>query len=109
MLPDSGGLRVLGVADYGTLQETEVSYSPRFLDLAVAPARNRVYVTYEEKGDYFLGQYEASTLQELATIALPGRPEDLAPDPARDRAYLSLSDGEQSLLWTLDDDGRAVG
>ena len=40
-----GGLRVLGAADYGTLQETAVSYSPRFLQLALAPARNRVYVT----------------------------------------------------------------
>ena len=100
-----GGLRVLGAADYGTLQETAVSYSPRFLQLALAPARNRVYVTYEEKGDYLLGQYEASTLQELATVPLPGRPEDLVPDPVRNRVYLSLTDGEQSLLWTLNDDG----
>jgi DNA-binding beta-propeller fold protein YncE len=102
------GLRVLGVADYGILQKTEVSYSPRFLDIAVAPARNRVYVTYEDMGDYLLGQYEASTLQELATIHLPGMPEDLAPDPGRDRVYVSLTDGERNLLWTLDDDGRLL-
>jgi len=103
-----GGLRVLEVEGYGTLEETAVSYSPRFLDLAVAPARDRVYVTYAEGLDYFLGQYEASTLQEVATLVLPGQTQDLVPDPARDRAYVSLTDAAHSLLWTVDGQGRVL-
>jgi DNA-binding beta-propeller fold protein YncE/photosystem II stability/assembly factor-like uncharacterized protein len=103
-----GRLRVFDGADYSVLEEAAVSYSPRFLHLTIAPAPDRAYVTYEEGGDYFLGQYEASTLAELATITLPGRPEDLVADPAREQAYLSLSDGEQSLLWTVDDGGRLL-
>jgi len=103
-----GRLRTLDAADYGILEETAVAYSPRFLGLAVAPGPDRLFVTYEERGDHFLGQYEASTLQELATITLPGRPEDLAPDPARGRVYISLSDSEQSRLWTVDGKGRLL-
>ncbi|MFN2228664.1 MAG: hypothetical protein ACK2VA_02740 [Anaerolineae bacterium] len=103
------GLRVLAVADYdGIARETAVSYSPHFLDLAVTPTRDRVTLVYEEQGDYVLAQYAASTLQELSEVALPGRPESLAPDPARDLVYVSLSDGEQNLLWTLDGQGRLV-
>ncbi|MFN2241495.1 MAG: hypothetical protein ACK2U2_04355 [Anaerolineae bacterium] len=102
------GLRVLAVADYAILRETAVSYSPHFLDVAVAPTRERITLLYEEQGDYFLAQYDAATLQELSEVALPGRPESLAPDPARGLVYLSLSDGEQNLLWTLDEQGRLV-
>ena len=103
-----GGLRVLGVEDYGTLVETAVSYSPRFVDLAVAADQDRVYVTYAEGVDFYLGQYEASTLQEIATLPLPGQPLDLVPDPARNCAYVSLIGSEQSLLWTVDAKGRVL-
>jgi photosystem II stability/assembly factor-like uncharacterized protein len=101
-----GGLRVLDAADHTVIREAPVPYASRFLALAVVPGRDRVYLAYQEGADYLLGQYDSSTLQELATTGLPGPPDDLVPDPNRDRVYLTLNDGQQYLLWSLDGDGR---
>ncbi len=99
-------LRVLDAADHTVVQETSVSYSPRFLALAVEPGRDRLYLAYQEGADYLLGQFESTTLRELTTIGLPGPPGDLVPDPHRDRVYVTLNDGQQNLLWSVDGDGR---
>ena len=104
-----GGLRVLDAADHTLVHETSISYASRFLALAVVPSRDRLYLAYQEDADYLLVQYESSTLQELVTTGLPGPPDDLVPDPNRDRLYLTLNDGEQNLLWTIDGDGQLSG
>ncbi len=103
-----GGLRALDAGTYEALDQVSMGYAPRFLALAVDPENDRVYLAYEDQGGYFLAQFDASTLAPLVATALPGRINDLAPNPNRGQVYVTLDDGERSLFWTLDGDGSLV-
>ncbi|HSR32920.1 MAG TPA: hypothetical protein VLY63_20340, partial [Anaerolineae bacterium] len=102
------GLRTLDAEQYDVLGEVPVSYAPRFLEVVVDPAWGRVHLVYQEDSGYVLGQFDAATLQELAVTSLPGRPESLAADPNRNHVYVALNDGERSLLWVVDGNGRSL-
>lgn len=103
-----GGLRVLDAEGYGVLKQAPVPRASRFLHVAVSPAQNHVYLAYQDADGYVLTQYGAATLQELATTRLPGPPDDLEPDQNRDRAYVTLNDGQRNLLWIVDAKGRVL-
>jgi photosystem II stability/assembly factor-like uncharacterized protein/DNA-binding beta-propeller fold protein YncE len=102
------GLRILDAAQYDVLQELPIFSASRFLALAVDPVGGRIYLAYEDDGGYVLSQYDAASLEALASSELPGRPEALVVDPNRERAYLTLNDGERSLLWVVDGAGRTL-
>lgn len=101
-----GGLRSVDTQDYRVLQDVDVAYAPHFLGVVVEPSTGRVYATWQEGGDHYLGQYDAETLQELALSPLPGGPDDMVPDPSRALVYVTLNDGEHNLLWALDGRGQ---
>ncbi len=101
-------LRVLDAAGYTVLQQASVTYASKFLDLEADPSEGRVYLAYQDSAGYTLGQYDATTLQELTATDLPGRPDSIVADPNRDRVYVTLNDGEQNLLWILEGDGRLL-
>ena len=102
------GLRVLDAGQYDVLQDIPTYYASRFLAMAVEPIEGRIYLAYQDDDGYVLGQYDAHSLEELASTRLAGQPGELVPDPNRDRAYLTLDDGERSLLWVVAGDGRSV-
>ena len=68
----------------------------------------RVYLARAGAGGYSLDLYDAANLELLGATPLPGRPESLAVDPGRDRVYVTMNDGNQDLLWTLDGSGRKL-
>ena len=103
-----GGVRVLDVAGYKTLDQMSFLSPPQFVAMAVDPAENRLYIAYQDTGGPILAQYDAATLKTLATTALPGRPDALLPDPARRRVYLTLSNGQHNLLWVIGGDGSRL-
>lgn len=102
------GLRTLDAEQYDVLGEVPVSYAPHFLEVTVDPAGSRVHLVYQEDSGYVLGQFDAETLQQLAITSLPGRPESLAADPNRNHVHIALNDGERSLLWVVDGNGRSL-
>jgi photosystem II stability/assembly factor-like uncharacterized protein/DNA-binding beta-propeller fold protein YncE len=103
-----GGLRILDVEGYGILKQAPVPRASRFLFLAIGPAPGSLSLAYQDAEGYVLAQYDKATLQELATTRLPGPPDDLEPDQNRDRAYVTLNDGERNLLWVVDQKGRVL-
>jgi photosystem II stability/assembly factor-like uncharacterized protein/DNA-binding beta-propeller fold protein YncE len=102
------GLRVLDSASHGLLLETPMLHAQRFLALEVDPIGRRVYLALQDSEGYTLRQYDATTLDELASSSLLSRPDGLASDPNRGHVYVTLSDGERNLLWALDRDGHLV-
>jgi photosystem II stability/assembly factor-like uncharacterized protein len=103
-----GVLRSLDAATFDVLGQVSMGYAPRFLALAVDAVNARVYLAYEDQDGHFLAQYDAATLAPLVATVLPGRIYDLVPDPNRGQVYVTLSDGDHSLFWTLDSDGSLV-
>ena len=69
---------------------------------------DRLYLAYGDGEQYLLGIYEVPSLALVTTLSLPGRPDDLAVAAGRGRLYLTLDDGAQSLLWTLDRTGQLL-
>ena len=102
------GLRLLDVEGYGVRQEVAITGAPRFLDLAVAPGGERVYLVYRDAGGYGLSWHDAGTLQALGSRSLPGPVDDMVVDAGGGRLYLALNDGEQALFWTLDGSGELL-
>jgi photosystem II stability/assembly factor-like uncharacterized protein/DNA-binding beta-propeller fold protein YncE len=107
-LAGSGGLRLVDAGSRAPRHQVAVGVSPRFLLAGVDPAGDRLYLAYDDGGRTLLGIYQAASLVEVATLPLPGRPDDLAVDAGRGRLYLSLDDGRQSLLWTVDRGGQTL-
>ncbi|MEJ2207680.1 MAG: hypothetical protein P8129_01415 [Anaerolineae bacterium] len=102
------GLRVLVVEGYGVQQEVSLTTDPRFLALAAAPDQGRVYLASQDQGGYRLDIYRAGTLESAGSRSLPGPIDTMLPDPARERLYLTLNDGERALFWALDDSGQLL-
>ena len=103
-----GQLRVLDGQNYGPVDEVSIGDSPRFLDLGLDSGGGRLYLLYEDAGDIFLSLHDAQTLDVLSSRPLPGRPDDLIADTRLHRAYLTLEDGENSLLWVVDGSGELL-
>ncbi len=104
----SGGLRLLDAAGHAPQRQVAVGTAPRFLLSALDPAGDRLYLAYNDGGRFLLGIYDTPSLAEVATLALPGAPDDLVAGGEPGRLYLALDDGQQSLLWTLDRDGQKL-
>lgn len=107
-LAGNGALRLAGAAGRETRREVRVGTSPRFLLAALDAPGSRLYLAYNDGGRYVLGIHETPSLAEVASLTLPGRPDDLAVDGQRGRLYLTLDDGRQSLLLTLDRGGQTL-
>ncbi len=106
-------LRLLDAEDYQVQQEMAIPNAPRFVGLAVDTVGERVYLAYQEQGGYRLSWHDARTLEALGSRSLPGPLDDLLPGPGpaagdRSRLYLTLNDGEQAILWTLEGDGELL-
>lgn len=78
------------------------------LALAVDPTAGRLYLVRRDTAGSSLDVYDAVTLDPVASTLLPGPVDSLVVDSARGRAYLTANDGSQSLLWTVDTDGRRL-
>ncbi|MGD8792079.1 MAG: hypothetical protein PVF47_05965, partial [Anaerolineae bacterium] len=103
-----GKLRLLDAADHTPLAEVAMGYAPRFLSLAAHPGQGLVYVAHGEQGLFRLDAYDAASLEMQFSVSLPGQPDDLVPDPHRDRLYLTFDDGEKTHLWTVGSTGRII-
>ncbi|MGD8397298.1 MAG: hypothetical protein PVG11_00430, partial [Anaerolineae bacterium] len=103
-------LRALDAATYEDIAEVPLPYY-RYLALGVDPAAGRLYLAHEQAagGSYALGIFDAERLDALATVPLPGRPQDLLPVPGRGHVYVTLDDGERDLLWKLSTNGERLG
>jgi photosystem II stability/assembly factor-like uncharacterized protein len=103
-----GALRVFDTGSYSLLRQTAIANAPRFLALAADAVNGHLFLVSQQGGDYVLAVYDPTTLDSLVTVPLPGPPDDLLPDPQRGRLYLTLDDGQDSRLWTLDGAGHLV-
>ena len=101
------GLRTLDLAGYRLLRQNAISFSGEVPDMAVDPAKDRVYVAHFEVNGFVLDQYDAGTLRRVATTSCPNGCRAVLPDPARDRVYLTVGDSADS-LWAVDEEGMRV-
>ncbi|MGC9334631.1 MAG: YncE family protein, partial [Anaerolineae bacterium] len=103
-----GGLRVLDAQDYALIIEVPVRDASRFLALALDAPGERVYALYEAGGQRVLSLHDLGTLEMQSSHTLPGRPHSLVADTHLHRAYLTLDDGQDNLLWVVDRDGKVL-
>jgi DNA-binding beta-propeller fold protein YncE/photosystem II stability/assembly factor-like uncharacterized protein len=101
-------LRILEAGSREILRQIALlpGQTPRFL--AVDGASDRLYAVLETATEHTLTLFDLHTLALLTSIPLPSQPDDLLPNAGQSRLYLTLNNGEHSLLWTVDSGGTIV-
>jgi DNA-binding beta-propeller fold protein YncE/photosystem II stability/assembly factor-like uncharacterized protein len=105
VVADTKGLRVLNTAEHDPSAEVLLPRDIKLQALTIDPTAERIALAYKSDGTDTLALYDATTLDGLGTLPIPGSTTALLFDPIRGRLHVALNDGSQHLLWTLDSGG----